>query len=456
MGLRYTGARVVSKLSTWGLRHIFRRPAENFPGKLALYIDPQLISHLGSKPATGSIVVCGTNGKTTVTNLLADALEQTQVKTICNRSGANLRSGIATALLHGKEADWGVFECDELWAAKVLPQLKPKYFLLLNLFRDQLDRVGEIRVVQDSIIAALASSPETVLIYNADDPLCGAIAVKVPNDAVAFGITDPINFERNLAADTQMCQQCFGMLEYHYRQYGQLGSYRCPICGFSRPALDFAACNAALDVKGLAFDVEGPRGLQAHIDAPYSGAYMIYNLLAVYTAFDLLGGSFESFKRAIEAFNPQNGRLQRLSVAERPILMNLAKNPTGFNQNINLILQNKGPKVLAFYVNDKEGDGRDISWLWDIDFEELAECSQLTIFAGGTRKNDLQLRLKYAGLNAVLVDDAASVLAQTAKLSADHHYYFIANYTALPAIRQELVELADKYSLSADHYTKGE
>lgn len=176
MGLRFTAARAVSGVSTWGLKNVLHRPAANFPGKMALYVDPQLIAHLRGKLDRGSVCVVGTNGKTTVSNLLADVLETSGQRVVCNRTGANLDSGVSTALLHAGKADWGVFECDELWLAKILPQLRANYVVLLNLFRDQLDRCGEIDRIQDSIVKALGSSPETVLVYNADDPLCASIA----------------------------------------------------------------------------------------------------------------------------------------------------------------------------------------------------------------------------------------------------------------------------------------
>lgn len=450
MGLRFFGAKVVSRLSTWGLRRIFRRPAENFPGKLAWNIDPQIIENLTPKLRKGSLVVCGTNGKTTVTNLLADALETLGMRTICNRSGANLRSGIATALLQGKKADWGVFECDELWAVKVLPQLKPRYLLLLNLFHDQLDRVGEIQVVQDSVAAALASSPDTVLIYNADDPLCAAIAAGSSNKTCAFGIVGSVGPEQSAVAGAQMCQQCSGTLEYHVRQYGQLGDYWCPSCGFARPNLDYAAVDARFDAGRLTFEMRDSHGTPFSVTAPYSGTYMVYNLLATYAAFDIMGGAPEAFKKALDAFDPQNGRLQKLCVRGRSVLINLAKNPTGFNQNIALLMQDESPQVVVFSVNDKEGDGRDVSWLWDVDFEQLAKNHDLSVFAGGMRKNDLQVRLKYAGINAELIESAQEVFLRTAHLSADHHYYFIANYTALPSIREELVNLAKADSLDSE------
>lgn len=442
MGLQFAAARAVSAVSTWGLKHVFHRPAANFPGKIALYADPRVIADLAPRLQKGSVCVVGTNGKTTVTNLLADALETAGQRVVCNRTGANLDSGVATALLHAREADWGVFECDELWLAKILPHLQANYVVLLNLFRDQLDRVGEIDRIQESIAGALATSPKTTLVFNADDPLCAAIAERVGNPTVAFGMDEDLHLPQNTVADAQMCQRCSAMLEYAYRQYGQLGSYCCPACGFARPSLDCAARDVHLGADGLSFAAHGPRG-DAEIKAPFSGAYMVYNLLATWAAADLVSVPAEALQRAIDAFDPRNGRLQEFAVAGRRTLLNLAKNPTGFNQNIKIILQDERPKAVAFFVNDKEGDGRDVSWLWDIDFEELAGQSGLRVFAGGIRKNDVQVRLKYAGLDAALVDDAAGMFAQLDGLPADARAYVIANYTALPPVHAELGRLAD-------------
>ena len=441
MGLQFAAARAVSAVSTWGLKHVFHRPAANFPGKVALYVDPRVIADLAPRLQKGSVCVVGTNGKTTVTNLLADALETAGQRVVCNRTGANLDSGVATALLHAREADWGVFECDELWLAKILPHLQADYVLLLNLFRDQLDRVGEIDRIQESIAGALAASPKSTLVFNADDPLCAAIAERVGNPTVAFGVDEDLHLPQNTVADAQMCQRCSTMLEYAYRQYGQLGAYRCPTCGFARPALDCAARDVRLGADGLSFAARGPRG-DAALEAPFSGAYMVYNLLATWAAADLVSVPAEALQRAIDAFDPRNGRLQEFSVAGRRTLLNLAKNPTGFNQNIKIILQDEGPKAVAFFVNDKEGDGRDVSWLWDIDFEELAGQPGLRVFAGGIRKNDVQVRLKYAGLDAALVDDASAMFAQMDALPSDARAYVIANYTALPPVHAELGRLA--------------
>ena len=444
MGLQLALARGISALSTWGLKNVFRRPAANFPGKIALYVDPHLIADLSRKLDRGSVVVCGTNGKTTVTNLLADALEVAGMRVICNRTGANLDSGVATALLHGKQADWGVFESDELWLAKVLPQLKSDYLILLNLFRDQLDRVGEIDRIQESIAGSLAASPETVLLYNADDPLCEAIAQRSNNKKIAFGVAEDMGLPQNTVADAQMCQMCSGMLEYEYRQYGQLGAYRCPQCGFTRPELDYVARNVRFGQDGIAFAAGTDEKTSVDVRSSATGAYMVYNLLATFAGASLLGCPPEALQRAIDAFDPQNGRLENLVASKRPILLNLAKNPTGFNQNLKIITQDSGPRAVAFFVNDKEGDGRDVSWLWDVDFEELADAHNLAVYVGGIRKNDLQVRLKYAGVSAELIDGPADMLKKTAGLSSDYRFYMIANYTALPVVRGELVKLIEQ------------
>lgn len=450
MGFRFTCARAISAVSTWGLKNVFRRPAANFPGKIALYVDPALIRDLSSKLKKGSVCVVGTNGKTTVTNLLADALEGAGERVVCNRTGANLDSGVATALLHADSSDWGVFESDELWLARILPYLESDYVLLLNLFRDQLDRVGEIDRIQDSIVGALESSPGTVLVYNVDDPLCAAIADRAGNRKIGFGIAEDMDLSQNTVADAQMCQNCSAMLEYDYRQYGQLGDYHCLSCGFGRPSPDYAAERVHLDEDGLSFELarpgEGAQVGRRSLGAPFSGAYMVYNLTAVEVAADLLGCPNEAVQRAVDAFDPRNGRLQSYEIGGRTALLNLAKNPTGFNQNIKIILQGEGPKAVAFFVNDKEADGHDVSWLWDIDFEELAGVRDLTVFAGGIRRNDVQVRLKYAGLDAQLVDSASALFAQINELPVDTRAYVVANYTALPAIHADMDRLAKSES----------
>lgn len=510
MGIRFGIARGISSALTWGLSNIAHRPAANMPGKIALYADPNIMAHARGRLREGSIVVVGTNGKTTVTNLIADCVEKSGRTVICNRTGANLDSGVASALLQTRCADWGVFESDELWLAKILPGLRPKYVLLLNLFRDQLDRCGEIDIIQDSIVQALVSSPESVLVYNGDDPLCAMVAeraaatperVDVRN--IAFGVSECMNLAQNVVSDSNMCQRCSGMLEYSFRQYGQLGNWKCPNCGFARPSLDFWASDVAFDGRGLSFCFnssllgglldgfdggspsainEGSPGGSAgdlgesntdksmkvrassdanvgdspegrvesnaiasfKLHANLSGHYMVYNMLAVAGAASLLQCNSADIQQAIDNFDPKNGRLQDYVIGGRKVLLNLAKNPTGFNQNLRIVAENvedDKPRAAAFFINDKEADGHDISWIWDIDFEELASIPNLRVFAGGIRRNDLQVRLKYAGIDAELIDSVQDVFTRTADTShAD--IYVIANYTALAPVKRMLDELA--------------
>ena len=451
MGLKFTAARAVSAVSTWGLKNVFHRPAANFPGKVALYVDPQLIAHLRGKLSRGSVCVVGTNGKTTVTNLLADVLERAGQRVVCNRTGANLDSGVSTALLHAGAADWGIFESDELWLAKILPQLQANYVLLLNLFRDQLDRCGEIDRIQDSIVGALGSSPETVLVYNADDPLCASIAdraAQLPGRehtrSIAFGVAESMGLAQNTVTDATMCQRCSTMFEYDWRQYGQLGQWHCPNCGFERPTLDFAAEDVHLGADGLAFSLAKPgagaagRAGAFSVTAPFSGAYMVYNLAAVSVAASLLGCMNDALQDAITAFDPQNGRLQTYDLSGRRVLLNLAKNPTGFNQNLKIVAQDQAPKVVAFFINDKEADGHDVSWLWDIDFEELAQAGPLVAYAGGIRGRDMAVRLKYAGIDAEVVESADDLLQRVAQQPREVSAYIIANYTSLPGCKAAL------------------
>lgn len=443
--MRKALGRAASAASTWGLRHIAHRPAANMPGKIALKLDPQIIAESMNRVTQGSVVVVGTNGKTTVTNMIADALERQGKSVVCNRTGANLAYGVATALLQLKEpVEWAVFESDELWLAHTLPQVQADYVLLLNLFRDQLDRCGEIDRVQDAIASALKASPRTTLIYNADDPLCTIVAQSVPNRSVAFGVGEDMHQEQNVVVDAQMCQRCSGMFTYGYRQYGQLGTYSCPNCGFSRPDLDFAAVDVTFGNE-ITFEVEATAtASRVSLHAPRAGAYMVYNVTAAWLASRYAGVADEVFQQALDVFDPQNGRLQSLSIEGRPVLLNLAKNPTGFNQNMKLITQAPGKKVAAFFINDNEADGHDISWIWDCDFEELAGQDDVIVYAGGIRKNDLQLRLKYAGIEAVTIDSVNEMVDDALALTDEWHMYAIANYTSLPAVRSALMARADK------------
>ena len=444
MTLRSNIACTSSDLARWGLRSVLKRQGGVLPGRIAMKIDPQLLSSL-SGLVDQSVVITGTNGKTTTSNLIADAVAASGAAVVCNRAGNNMEPGVVGALLearrdlkHAGTRRVGVFECDELYTVRVLPKLKPTYFVLLNLFRDQLDRYGEIDHTQEVIAHALELSPATTLIYNADDPLCASIAGRVPNKSVAFGIDGATGTESDRISDSRFCAKCNAPLEYDYVQYGQLGAYRCPSCGWKRPELACRVEGTALECGGYAFDlVGGPLAAPAHISTRYNGLYMVYNVAAALFAAAHLGVAAEHFQPVLDAYVPAGGRMGTWAIAGRAVEANLAKNPVGFDRQIQSI-KTAGGRLCAFFLNDNDADGHDVSWIYDVDFERIAGTPGLVAFAGGTRARDMQVRLKYAGIDAALIENVEQAIGAVTDEDAAEKLYAVANYTAFPPLVKEL------------------
>lgn len=449
MSLRSHIACTSSDIARWGLRSVLKRQGGVLPGRIAMKIDPQLLTSLAGL-VDRSVVITGTNGKTTTSNLIADAVAATGATVVCNRAGNNMEPGVVGALLEARgglkrkgAGRVGVFECDELYTVRVLPKLRPTYFVLLNLFRDQLDRYGEIDHTQDVIARALELSPETVLIYNADDPLCASIADRVPNRSVAFGIDGATDTEQDRISDSRFCAKCNAPLEYEYVQYGQLGSYRCPSCGWGRPALSCKVKGVELGCDGYGFDLAGgPLAAPAHIRTRYNGLYMVYNVAAAFFAAAHLDVDPSHFQPVLDAYVPAGGRMGTWTVAGRAVEANLAKNPVGFDRQIQSI-KTAGGRLCAFFLNDNDADGHDVSWIYDVDFERIAQTPGLVAFAGGTRARDMQVRLKYAGIDAAIIDDIEQAIGAVAIEEAGEKLYAVANYTAFPPLVKELDGLKD-------------
>ena len=410
MNLRSSLACTSSDIARWGLRSVLKRQGGVLPGRIAMKIDPELLSDLAGL-VDRSVVITGTNGKTTTSNLIADAVAASGATVVCNRAGNNMEPGVVGALLEARSGlkraggkRVGVFECDELYTVRVLPKLKPTYFVLLNLFRDQLDRYGEIDHTQEVIAHALELSPATTLIYNADDPLCASIAARVPNASIAFGIDGATNTESDRISDSRFCSQCNAPLEYDYVQYGQLGAYHCPSCGWARPVLVRRVTGVELGCDGYDFDLvfgSAPDAAAAHIATRYNGLYMVYNVAAAFFAAHELGVDTALLQPTLDAYVPAGGRMGRWDIAGRTVEANLAKNPVGFDRQIQSI-KTAGGRLCAFFLNDNDADGHDVSWIYDVDFERIADTPGLVAFAGGTRAHDMQVRLKYAGIDARL------------------------------------------------------
>ncbi len=464
MSLRSSVAGASASIARFGLQRVLHRRGGSIPGMIALKLDPDILRELAPL-FQSSVVVTGTNGKTTTTNLLADALAANGTCVVTNRAGNNMEAGIAGAILEDRARAKGArdatgpqavgcFECDELYTARVLPKLKPNYLVLLNLFRDQLDRYGEIDHTQDVIAGALASSPATTLVYNADDPLCASIARRVENPTIAFGFAASAAGaeEPDKVSDSRFCAVCNAPLEYDYVLYGQLGSYRCPSCGWARPALDIVCDRVEMTPEGQDFGFHFAKSAQAEAPARdrrdlslgYHGLYMVYNAMAALGTASLMGADRSRFQQVLDAYHPARGRMEKRLVKGRRLLVNLAKNPVGFDRIIQIV-QSTGAKTCAFYINDKDADGHDISWIYDVDFERLASMRGLTVFAGGTRAEDLQVRLKYAGVPSTVVRGAEDAIDQAAArgIDAGETIYIVGNYTATLELTDELDRLPE-------------
>ena len=464
--------------------HLTGRPGSSLPGRAALKTDPHIISALADQVRRGIIVTCGTNGKTTTNNLLCDALEAQGFRVVSNRLGANMIEGIATALataanpLGRLDADYACLEVDEASSVRVLDFLKPDYMILLGLFRDQLDRYGEIDLTMKALEKAIRLAPDMRLIINGDDPLTAYLAMKCGNRAAAFGVSGPagpFDLRGQMTSqkastyppatheirESRFCENCGAPLHYDFYHFSQLGIYRCPSCGFQRPAISYEATNVSLS-PNLSFDIReavrsqgGPavddprrgangsndlRGQMPPIVSPLTGFYNVYNILAAYSVLREANLPVDKFNDTLHDFKPQFGRCETFFIGgnnAQKVLLNLAKNPAGFNQNISTMLLDRTPKDLIIAINDNAQDGRDVSWLWDVDFDRLADDTIRSIAVSGLRALDMQLRLKYAGidsLSAPTVEDAID--RQLA--NGCGNLYVLVNYTALYPAHQFL------------------
>ncbi|WP_028264015.1 Mur ligase family protein [Atopobium fossor] len=446
MNIRTRAAVAAGRFVSWGLRNVAHRNASQLPGRVALSLDSQAIAGLSTKLIEGSIVVCGTNGKTTTNNVLAASVEATGKRVLCNRAGANMAAGVTAALLPGTTAHWAVLEADELSTVHILPQLKPTYLVLLNLFRDQLDRAGEIDHIQDVLVQALVSSPQTILIACGDDPLSMGVALRAQQSGVrvcTFGIGEDLHLPQDRVPEAKFCQVCGEELHYIYRSYAQLGKFACPHGDFARPELDFVATNVHTDRNGISFTVTVPTGTSYDLHANFGGIYMVYNLIAAYAAASFAGVNAATFQKTLDEYHPQNGRLQRFMVQSREVTLNLAKNPTGFNQNLSLLAADERSKHVFIAINDNFNDGKDISWIWDVDFERLAQAHCVNVYCSGLRAHDIQVRLKYAGIQAHVVSNVQEFMDGITSSALDQPAYVLTNYSALWPAKAELESMGE-------------
>ena len=369
------------------------------PGKLLWKLDPGAIDALAARLPQGAAVVSATNGKTTTTAMAAEILDD-RWRLAWNRSGANLVSGVASTLLAQRDADLGLLEVDEGALPEVLRRVKPRAVLLGNLFRDQLDRYGELELIAGRWRDATADLPDaTALVVNGDDPQVGDLASGRAG-TVVYGVDDPRHSHPALqhAADSRYCVRCGRPYEFAAAYVGHLGDYRCPACGHARPRLDVRATEIELDgLRTSSFTLETPRG-SARVRLPLPGLYNVYNALGAAALAHALGVSVDEIRDGVERFGAAFGRFERIAAGDRTVLILLIKNPAGANEVVRTLQLGEPPSLLLVALNDAIADGKDVSWIWDVDLEPLL-ASAGKLIASGDRAAELGVRCVYGGLD---------------------------------------------------------
>jgi len=410
------------------------------PGKILATIDPGSLSTLAARLPRGTAAISATNGKTTTAALVA-AIVGKSTRLAHNDSGANLVSGVASTLIEARAAELGLFEVDEGAFPEVARRIRPRVVCLGNLFRDQLDRYGELEQIAERWRAAVAELPETTtLVANADDPQVGDLAVSRPG-SVTFGIDDPAQARPTLqhASDSKYCLRCGTPYVYEAAYVGHLGDYRCPACGHARPPLDVAA--RGIDLHGLeaaSFDLVTPEGAR-RVRVGLPGLYNVYNALAAASLSRALGATLDEIAAGLESAPPAFGRAERIDVGSRRLLLLLIKNPAGANEVVRTVVAAEAPRLAVVALNDAIADGRDVSWIWDVDFEPLLECLERVVVSG-SRAAELALRFTYAGFAAdavEIVPELGAALDRGLELTPeDGELTLLPTYTAMLELRR--------------------
>jgi len=437
VGIETIAARAVGSIS----RAAGRGGGTTLPGKLLWKVDPGTVDALAARLTLGVALVSATNGKTTTAAMAARILGE-EHKLAWNRAGANLLSGIASALVSERGAELGLFEVDEGALPEAAARMRPRVLALSNLFRDQLDRYGELELVAERWREAVASLPvETTLVVNADDPVVAGLADERAR-VLRFGVDDPRHARTALqhAADSKYCIRCGTPYEYAAAYVGHLGDYRCPACEHARPPLDVAA--RRIELRGLIasrFRLETPAGA-VEIELALPGLYNVYNATAAASLSISLGASLSEVRAGLEAFSAAFGRFERIPTGGKTVVMLLVKNPAGANEVLRT-LETGVPPVLVIALNDAIADGQDVSWIWDVDFEPVLEHAGQVV-ATGERAAELGLRLAYGGLSEDRLEVEPSLERALDRglelIDAGTELVVLPTYTAMLALREIL------------------
>ena len=420
------------------------------PGDVARAIDPKVLTKLSQDLTHGSVVITGTNGKTTTARLVSWLLEGAGHRVVANRAGANLIFGATAAALNragpdGKlRADWGVFEIDEASLPRAIEEIQPKATIVLNLFRDQLDRYGELESIAKKIESALKVLPEgSRAILNADDPRVAEIGLSLPRPPQWYGLDDTTVAVRELphAADARTCPKCGASLKFTAVYVGHDGVYSCPNGDFSRPEPEMTATNIKLDgFDTLSMEIHLLKATSVPVEIPLGGLYNAYNVLAAFAAGTVIGLQPDYIAERLRGFRAAFGRQEQMEFRGRHLNLVLSKNPAGFNETLRTAVELAHGNSFLIGLSDRKADGTDVSWIWDVDFEQLKGKAHAVVPAG-TRAHDLAVRLKYAGVEATEPEtDPGRALDALFKITTDGETaHLLCTYTAMLDLRAELV-----------------
>jgi len=426
---------------------LVHRGGTAMPGRFALRVCPDLLAILARD--VKSVAITGTNGKTTSSRMIEEAFAEQGLSYFANRSGANLISGITTEFvmnctLGGRmKKEYAVIECDEAAARTVFEQLKPRVIVVTNLFRDQLDRYGEVTHTLENIRVAVQGAPGALLCLNADCSLTSSLAEDLPNRCVFFGIDKGAvpSREKPELSDATHCIRCKTEYEYDYISYGHLGGFRCPHCGYARHEADYAVTDVVeqrADGSSLVMDIRGTKQL---VEVNLPALYNIYNAAGALAAAAEMGVDLPVAISALGHFQCGFGRMEKFDLGGGARIM-LVKNPAGCNQVLEFLQNIKEKFILVVCLNDRPADGTDVSWIWDADFEALAGMTGRLeqVIVSGDRAGDMRVRIKYAGISDAFIQEERDYEALVDKLEkTDKPIFIMPTYTAMLDLRQVVI-----------------
>ena len=437
MNIRTKFAIEAGKFTRWALQ-TFTKGGSSFPGKVAHAIDPHILKHLSDHYEV--IIVSGTNGKTLTTSLIVQLLKQKYPNILTNPTGANLTQGIVSTFLNHTpvkgEKNIAVLEVDEATIKHITPFIQPKLFVFTNIFRDQMDRFGEIYTTYQFMLDGASFAPEATILSNGDAPIFNSDTLPNPRLYFGFNHAEDGHYQAHYNTDGILCPHCHSILQYNFITYSNLGKYYCPNGDFKRPDLDYAVTELTeLSLTKSSFKIDG-----FDFSLPIVGLYNIYNALSAYAAARFFGLTPEEIQVGFGQAQRVFGRQETFTLEDKEVMINLIKNPVGFNQIVQLLGYEKEEFSLAVLLNDNYADGQDISWIWDGEFEELAKLTPKQTYIGGIRVDDLETRMEVAGFTTLTKTENNDDLIEKLKSVPTKKINILATYTALLQLRKDLAK----------------